>query len=244
MLESLPGWQTSTSNRDFVRRVQFACEAKTMVHFNRFKLMLVGSGGAGKTTTLKALLGHKFDRSYKPTLVCDAEKHIKITPTNVPDWKEATPKNGEHLLLNDLQNVVSGINLPNAPQLDLLTEEVEGLSDAPKRLNHKNSLMEVITRAAQPTKAVKIKKSLKRRSWKFKNHAAVSVNHQPAQHNPELSKIIKVSAWDFAGQKVFEATHQLFMTLNGVYLVVFDLEKFQNLLLQKEHRLEVGSTQQ
>lgn len=45
--------------------------------------------------------------------------------------------------------------------------------------------------------------------------------------------------WDFAGQKVFYATHQTFMSSNAVYLLVVDIskdlsERTYNMMIENE----------
>lgn len=39
---------------------------------------------------------------------------------------------------------------------------------------------------------------------------------------------VHIDVWDFAGQKVYYATHQLFLNKNALYLVVFNLLEFKD----------------
>ena len=67
---------------------------------------MIGNGGAGKTSTLKSLLGLKFSRKYNSTLVADNDQQIELYTGNIADWKQVKQKTGEHLLQGDFASIL------------------------------------------------------------------------------------------------------------------------------------------
>jgi hypothetical protein len=60
---------------------------------------------------------------------------------------------------------------------------------------------------------------------------------QECLEDPDSQLKLTLSMWDFGGQKLFLSMHQLFLTHNGVYLVVFNT---QELLLAEGEEMACG----
>lgn len=91
----------------------------TKARLGMSKLMVVGEGGAGKTATVRSLLGKRFDPIWNSTVGID----LSATQTGVSWVEQTTQSQTTALLHNALKQVMQPIEKPNED-----TEETTGES--------------------------------------------------------------------------------------------------------------------
>ena len=99
-----------SDERAWVTRVRRAILSNDRVDFRRNKLMFIGNGGAGKTSTLKSLLGIKFSKKHNSTLVADNDQQVELYTGNIANWEQVKQKSGEHLLRGDFTSILQVAN--------------------------------------------------------------------------------------------------------------------------------------
>lgn len=67
-----------------------ALESGTSEYFGRGKLMLVGQGRAGKTTTLRSLLAKPFEKNQQSTVgAATSDMAVTVDTQDVRSWQVA-----------------------------------------------------------------------------------------------------------------------------------------------------------
>ena len=97
------GFDSASLEKHFlVNKIRYYLQNKTMVPYQRSKLMFTGAGRGGKTSTINSLLGYKFKKT-KSTIVATADIDLKIILKDVVEdtWKEHIPGEGQHLIQNE-----------------------------------------------------------------------------------------------------------------------------------------------
>lgn len=87
-----------------------AISSNQMTKFARSKLMFIGKGRAGKTSTIKSLLNQDFSDKEESTVVADSEGQIKVTTRNVvlhEQWKPQPLM--EHGIKTDFNDDVTSV---------------------------------------------------------------------------------------------------------------------------------------
>ena len=69
--------------------------------FARTKLMVIGNGGAGKTSTIRKLLGKPFQEKYLSTEVGEADAQVQLSNVSMNNWEGLENTEGEHILNED-----------------------------------------------------------------------------------------------------------------------------------------------
>ena len=200
---------------------------------SRLQIIVVGDVGAGKTSLIRSLSGQPFKQNREETHGIETTSVIEpiVQNTELNDlWKLAD--NSESHLDKIIANVVSdtlkdvpglcGKQVPELPpspiQFDAsqlmqpMAPTSKGLSIPPRQSNNPISSQVVI---AEPSISVegsprKLPATLIARNLLEAKKETVSV---------------KVNIWDFAGHKLYEPMHHLFMNNRSLYVVVFDLSK-------------------
>ena len=88
-----------------MQKVQFALYTNYQVSYRRSKLLVVGNGGVGKTSTIQSLLSQGFDHKYKSTEVADA--NVQISLLSAANWRQQNNHNDNHLMDKDFEQVVA-----------------------------------------------------------------------------------------------------------------------------------------
>lgn len=354
-------------NRKWLYKIKEALESDEVVDYRRTKMMFIGNGEAGKTSTVRGLLGKKFLRDIESTRVGDADQQIQLSMKTVSEWTEYAVQEGDHMLKNDfnvmLQNRLNdttgklkkkngqtdgkirvslsvlknhGVDIPQdespsssipivsatlEPQLPLaevaapqhpvvMNQSLSGRVRARTRRTsaaggqsakpnggrgHPQGVTR--TRAAPPSKKPPkrsakakgrgnlkpktmrndLKKGKKQKPVQGRSKVVTRVQnmradqdltHPPTRQRNELPRTatsasqmtqqsrntdrllevprierndsvkrrkseldlmdsVMLTIWDFAGQKIFYTVHHLFLSSNGIYMLCFDLSKFQ-----------------
>ena len=198
--------------------------------FKRTKLLVVGNSGAGKTSTIRSLLYKEFQVEYHSTEVADA--NVQVSLLSALDWIPQNKKVDTHLMEADLKQAVSQMNKDKAIETSgpispvvlpaLNPKVVEAISESSgikgTSLNLKISSMLNIRKIMgrlQTKGRQQIAQLMARRS----KSSTVDLSHLSSA---EDKNVISFTIWDFGGQEVFYHLHHLFLTKNGVYLVVLN----------------------
>ena len=233
--------QEQVERNRWIQKVQYALLQNVTTTFKRTKLLVVGKGGAGKTSTIRSLLTKDFKSEYDSTEVADANVQVSLLST--VDWKPLKEYSDLHLMESDFKEAVSRVkqdksietfasvtDLFAVPALSQSVVEVVSKSE----MQHRNEV-----RSSKPMKGMTPKQTQHRRSTLLKSNQTKSTPFGEAKPLPEFSQqknSITFTIWDFGGQEVFYHLHHLFLTRNGIYFAVFN-----TVLLLRNREEEVES---
>lgn len=198
---------------------------------SRLKIIVVGDVGAGKTSLIRSLSGQSFKENREETHGIETtslmEPIMENTELNVL-WKLAD-KEESHLdkliarvvsdTLKDIPEVCGRYvpQLPTSPGefndshiMQPMATTSKGLSTPPRQ--NISSSQVLIT---EPSIAVE--------GSPRKLPATLIAKNLLAEQKETVS--VKVNIWDFAGHKLYEPMHHLFMNNRSLYVVVFNLFK-------------------
>ena len=85
--------------------------------------MFIGNGHAGKTSTIRSLLGYPFQKT-KSTVLAQAETEIQIDVRNVSheNWREKEICDGKHLLDAEFRSLANNAIVDGNPELNQTVE--------------------------------------------------------------------------------------------------------------------------
>jgi len=215
------------------------------VPWGRAKLMIIGQGAAGKTSTVRSLLGIPPVKEWISTAGID----LKVTRTS--DWKE-------HDLLEsdfDMQAHKSAADYLRHRQAMAKKKHEEKVE---KTGFSKRMSLRMSRRGSSGTKTAAsvgkgsatpaengssegeedpVESSL--RDMKTEDVVLLSEQEvarrldfdwvrrfQENENSNQPEKQLSFSIWDYGGQEVFYALHHIFLTQFGIYLLVFDMREF------------------
>ncbi|GBG16105.1 Leucine-rich repeat serine/threonine-protein kinase 1, partial [Hondaea fermentalgiana] len=163
--------------------------------------MVVGKGAAGKTSTIRTLLGQRYNPDHDSTIGVD----LKLIRTR--DWEER-----EHVGDADLGEQFAKYKYCR-----------QGVAEGLSRPSSNN-----VAQASQPSGNESTSSSASRESFD-KGEIAKAVSTPLRLHikkkADEPDEEISFTIWDYGGQEVFYALHHLFLTQYGVYMLVFDMRE-------------------
>eukprot|EP00924_Labyrinthula_sp_SR-Ha-C_P005927 snap_masked-scaffold_14-processed-gene-9.0-mRNA-1 protein AED:0.45 eAED:0.53 QI:0/-1/0/1/-1/1/1/0/929 len=210
---------------EFVRKVLFA---EHQAPYNRAKLMFVGAGRAGKTSTVNALLSEDFNHQQEST------RGMNVQRTITKGWSAGHLQQKKN---NDVRksNKVYGAEQINFLQKQMTKEErdefmfrsMKSMKEDSSRIARGSRKIYLTNREVEEYgKSIEIgENSLLNR--KLKN---LFTDTELRDKKKEQENLIKptFSIYDFGGQKVFYSMHHLFLTEHGCYLLVFNIERLLN----------------
>ena len=181
------------------------------------KLMIIGNGKAGKTATVRSLLGKPFNSNWESTVGVDLTR--TKTKTYRTGWTEGLDR------ASNAEEMAARVAVTK-----LCAEEKSKECSTEKSDNEKSK--------AQQSKKMKMSP----RSQVEKSTLAIpdikdALDPEPGIHQytetllvqaKKERKCLKFSIWDYGGQEVFYTMHHLFLTQYGVYVLVFSLVDFLN----------------
>lgn len=167
-----------------------AALAKGSVPINRYKLMFLGQGRAGKTATIKNILGELFSEKLESTVGIDefTASVSMAAKTSAGQWTENTKPDSE---------LAFGIAATAVKQRSANKE-----SGLPKQDSSSPSVI------SAPGPSMTVDEDI-----------VMKCVGQASVYNDVLLAI-----FDYGGQSVFNVIHHLFLTTNGLYIVVFNME--------------------
>ena len=223
--------------------------ARGKTSLKRVPLMLIGQGGAGKTSTKKSLKGIWFDPNEERTVGIDVDpSHCKVSTETWRTGEQGNDKNSDTAIYLDY-------HLARCIADSLKTQE-----NSTQRNTDTNFLdPETIEVPGQPitTQESREGEDIKTPSTVQKEEAAVAERFPRGDLNDNGKKLIQESHrlslstvpeevaavaeqflrgdvddstediyftfWDFAGQSVYYVTHPLFLATRAMFLLVYDL---------------------
>lgn len=196
--------------------------------FGRSKLMVVGEGRAGKTSTIKALMDKKFSISEKST------QGIEVVRIDVTDaWEMA--KHGhllEHLRhslrrgqTNQFQDLVSkSIAAVRTMKKSPSKLSSDGRNVKSVRGNHKSGRRSDNIKSALEEESCASETRFKKPSVRLSKEEVKNYGEALIPLK-EKGSFIGFTVWDFGGQLVFYTLHHMFLTQYGCYLIVFSMKR-------------------
>lgn len=215
-----------------VAGIKEAIEREEEVEYKRYKLMFIGDAEAGKTSTMRSLLGHEFNPVHHRTNLLYAKRQLELSldVKQVLTWQESTASAAQathQFFLHDFKSHIKKKQLfgKQGTRRLWLDDEVH------------------VPAVLQSTATLRVKMSQVEELLGFdelpvsdvaqavlKMQEAEKVDRVPKKTFDQVHKAAVadtcISLWDFGGQEVFCAIHHLFLSGMGVYLLAFDLKKF------------------
>lgn len=184
--------------------------AKGKAQPRTLKVMFVGRGRAGKTSTLKSLCNEAFDASEASThgvenAVCTTERRFETSTQPSREWRRM-----RRLPTNDFDVVVAR---------HVAQELRRSVSEDPKEVERERRERESLTSVPAGWSSVLVEKEGESNS--FKMPVDLVIKHM--SEAGEIEDVITLQTFDFAGQEEYHMLHHLFMSNKGLYLIVFDL---------------------
>mmetsp|Transcript_12525 Transcript_12525/g.14613 ORF Transcript_12525/g.14613 Transcript_12525/m.14613 type:complete len:946 (-) Transcript_12525:74-2911(-) len=191
--------------------------------WNRSRLMFVGQGGVGKSCTIRALLGKDHVKEWDSTVGVEvSEVHSDFYKST---WKDYS--------IDDIATkFAANIMLRKTPSMK------ESNASQPLRKKKEPTAAKSNLQISKPSSIgedVEQEKPSPRKQ-KSKSTAVADQSGGAVDRHFDWDSIldayderdaIKLSIWDFGGQKIFYAMHHIFMTESGVYVLVFDVRKMK-----------------
>eukprot|EP00434_Breviolum_minutum_P035558 symbB.v1.2.031477.t2/scaffold3659.1/size52467/1 len=185
--------------------------AKGKAQPRTLKVMFVGRGRAGKTSTLKSLCNEAFDASEASThgvenAVCTTERRFETSAQPTREWRRM-----RRLPTNDFDVVVAR---------HVAQELRRSVSEDPQEVERERRERESITVGRPPGwSSVLVEKDGEGSS--FKMPLDLVIKHM--SQDGDIEDVITLQTFDFAGQEEYHMLHHIFMSNKGLYLIIFDL---------------------
>lgn len=186
--------------------------------WGRAKLMVVGRGAAGKTSTVRSLLGQQHVCEHLSTEVADVHrthaKHWQALDSDAGEFNQQVRK----AAARRLRPVSNRFSLPRETLGNIRNSFSSMMrstiaEDAP-------SIVEPLHVETKPL--VTEKESAQRFELTEADQAILRAPKSKQSKDADVSFTI----WDYGGQEVFYALHHIFLSDKGLYLVVFDMRDF------------------
>lgn len=194
--------------------------------WRRGRLVLLDQGRAGKTSTVRSLVGKPFDEAQISTLGVETSS-CEIHRSDAVNWHETEGHSSETEGL--LKQLLHRPDRPAEPPPAAPAEHGEDLAAAKAAGTVEHTKAEGSGKQKDPTK--RLEEDGPRVTRKTSSVAlagrlpieevATRLEQQMTSHSS--GQAITFSTWDFGGQSVFHNLHHLFLSRYSVYLVVFKM---------------------
>lgn len=207
------------SQADMSAEIETTFKGDVKAEFGRSKLMVVGEGRAGKTSTIRSLMKKPFSQDQAST------QGVDLTKIDVADWSEGEFNYvAEHLKnaldrdrAKEAQNIIANKatgSKSGAYQTEL--EKKAALAEKEKK-DFNASIGNKTSTNGKDGKSGKTKIQINKEEVKRYGNALLLLR--------DRKKAIGFTIWDFGGQHVFYSLHHMFLTKFGCYLIVFNSNK-------------------
>jgi GTPase SAR1 family protein len=206
-------------------------EKGDLQEWGRVKLMIVGEGRAGKTSTVRSLLG------LAPTDT-ESTKGIDLKVTRAADWKERCANESDFDQLarraaasRAKSQLKSTATPPIPPKKSSFTAAMgETIRNSLQRFSLSKSSVEERKRLSLPPQE-RVPVNPPKRKLVEDCDVAKRFDFEAVKlmtTKTESGSDVSFSIWDYGGQEVFYTLHHIFLSKVGVYMVVFDMKKLSN----------------
>jgi GTPase SAR1 family protein len=229
--------QRRDARERFVPSVQMILRGKGVVFapLRRAKIILCGQGRVGKTSLRRALTGQPFDAAEPSTAIAQVTCALQRVETD-GDWTVHVGDRSSWQGKAELAYNQARYGDAHADAWFLR------LQDSNKSAEHEVLAVARADKSGHArdddaAAAIGDASAPAREPTTLEDDDATAAEHehdahdQIAEHLANLKKCgddvpIKVSMWDFGGQRLFQALQQLFLTERAIYVVAFDLTHF------------------
>ena len=211
--------------------------------------MLIGQGGAGKTSTKKSLKGIRFDPNEDRTVGIDVDpSHFKVSTETWRTGEQGNDKNSDTAIYFDYhlarcmadslkrQENATGrntdtnfldseiIEVPEQPITTQESREGEDIKTPSTVQKEEAAVAERFPRDDLNVNGKKLIQESHRLSLSTVPEEVAAVAKQFLRGDVDDSREdIYFTFWDFAGQSVYYVTHPLFLTARAIFFLVYDL---------------------
>lgn len=186
--------------------------------WRRSKLMVIGQGRAGKTATVRSLLGQKFLEEWNSTVGAELTQTKTRAGKGKGGWmamNQGDIEKYDNEFLTELLVNEAGANLTKMRENKLQRQEnTPPIESTVVSQPGSQGLSEAPTGPDLSQINIKVADIIKKLSDDVVLETARSYRDQ-----------VIFSIWDYGGQKVFYTLHHLFLTKYGIYLLVFNMEE-------------------
>ncbi|KAJ3344389.1 hypothetical protein HDU83_005269 [Entophlyctis luteolus] len=185
-----------------------------MAPWGRSKIMMIGEGGSGKTSTVRSFLGEDFVPQHLSTLGGDVSKSCSVffkESISASGWTVETANNDllVQMAKAESKRLYGGSNV----------EFISGiLKDHTGNANISESAPMAVSPRQTPADSILLN-SIEDPLMTMREFNERLV----AQVDATSEEKITLSLWDFGGQEVFYSMHHAFLTAKGVYCLCFKL---------------------
>lgn len=213
--EAAPPEPAGTSLAHFLARsaLEDALAVDESLPWRRGRLVLLGQGRAGKTSTVRSLVGKPFDEAQNSTLGVETSS-CEIHRSDAVNWHETEGHSSEtEGLLKQL------LHRPDrAPPAE--DKAAKAAEEVPKPERSGSRRL--------PEDAKRVEEQRKRSASSVALAGRLPIEEVATRLEQQMTSqstghSITFSTWDFGGQSVFHNLHHLFLSRYSVYLVVFKM---------------------
>mmetsp|Transcript_5464 Transcript_5464/g.7228 ORF Transcript_5464/g.7228 Transcript_5464/m.7228 type:complete len:623 (+) Transcript_5464:1359-3227(+) len=206
-----------------------ALKGNEKAEFTRLRVMFVGQGKAGKSATVRSILGKKFNEEWDSTVGADVSESV----ISGSKWGDSKDK----------------IDFASALAVKMMNRHKEMKSSSPKRIEKSPVVAPLPSSSKTEMNNTETTKGDQLQNKGHKRNSSVK-NDQPKkrpqediirEYDEELileaherKNDLALSLWDFGDQEVFYTMHHIFLTKTGIYVLVFDMRELLELVTREE----------
>ena len=212
--------------------------------WQRSKLMMVGQGRAGKSSTVRSFMGLPFNEKWESTIGADTKEVVTVDRQDVntrmgkskDPWKqkdtaEEFPSMVARATIHkssenheDLESTSSDDEIEDKDSRSESTTEVRASQKVTSVSESVASPESFASTTQLSSKPVSETESVKRYKYELSSDdVKVKVLNALKDEQEGGKDRVTLSIWDYGGQDVFYALHHIFLTRCGIYCVVFNM---------------------
>eukprot|EP00511_Aplanochytrium_stocchinoi_P011990 CAMPEP_0204877390 /NCGR_PEP_ID=MMETSP1348-20121228/48163_1 /ASSEMBLY_ACC=CAM_ASM_000700 /TAXON_ID=215587 /ORGANISM="Aplanochytrium stocchinoi, Strain GSBS06" /LENGTH=834 /DNA_ID=CAMNT_0052034247 /DNA_START=194 /DNA_END=2698 /DNA_ORIENTATION=+ len=190
-----------------------ALSSDNVAPWRRYKLMIIGEARAGKTSTVRSLLQLPYREDWESTVGADLTQ-IE-TSASQTKWMESNSEHVEFTAKFAAQHALKTLTRSKVKNSTL-----------------KSSIRRSVANRVRETQNTKGDTESSQEDFVKQFDTKLLVKARSEKDN------LIFSIWDYGGQQVFYTLHHLFMTKQGVYIIVFDMLQFVCQRTNSLHRMK------
>ena len=207
---------TDHCNDDNIKKAYSLAMKQGLDQYRNFQLFLVGAENTGKTNLISTFLGEEFLEVQLATEGID----VKLCKVDYENWiriYNSEKSNILHNLFSDQckGNVLRTMTASSVPPLPVASSYTRSAKKS--SITHSSVLFTTVP--LTDSMIAVTHNSTSGNSFKPHRQNVQEANLKSTQYN---SNTMIASLWDFAGQVIFHNSHSIFISNNGVTVIVFN----------------------